>query len=195
MARRLKYTQPEDILDTLNVTRRFQTSKTRKKLVPGEGYVDATEITPLRRIGLEDYDFAKTRSGFSFVEGAPDDYCRQYKEDRAFHPGKVELPFFSPEQAAAKGTRAGPNLRICHSPGKPGFLIPVGTPEDADTIYKSVQACLVGKAGGEADVRECVEGATRKNRFAMGAAPKKSKRGVRAPSRKKSRTAKKRSKR
>lgn len=66
---------------------------------------------------------------------------------KPIRPGKVEIDFFSPAQAAKFKTLSGPNLRLCRRDDERGYLVPVTNPEHAQKLAKAFDECVDGKKG------------------------------------------------
>lgn len=74
--------------------------------------------------------------------------------EEGLRSGKVELDFLSPVQARNRGTRPGPNLRVCFAGKAAGYLVPVDTPDDAVAIRDDLTRCLRGSTN-DAGYKQC----------------------------------------
>jgi hypothetical protein len=75
------------------------------------------------------------------------------KPSRPCVPGKgkplgkcnSQLVFLSPKEANKRNTKPGPNVRLCHTRGKEGQLVPVSSPEEASRVASEFCACAQKK--------------------------------------------------
>lgn len=82
--------------------------------------------------GAEELKEACEAAGHTFVPG----------RTKAIRAGKMELDFLSPAQAKQLNTLPGPNLRLCMRDDKKGYLVPVGTPDEAVRIANDFRTCV-----------------------------------------------------
>lgn len=88
--------------------------------------------------------------------------------------GKVELDFLSKVQAKARGTRPGPNLRVCFTGKTKGYLVPVDSPDDAVAVRDDLTRCLRGTST-DAGYKQCAVNAARGSTALGGVRRKKGK--------------------
>lgn len=80
--------------------------------------------------------------------------------EEGLRSGKVELDFLSKAQAKARGTRPGPNLRVCFTGKTSGYLVPLDTPEDAVAVRDELTRC-VSNTKTKAGYKQCAVKAAR----------------------------------